>query len=176
MSDFDWKKLVGTVAPALATALGGPLAGMAVQALGGALGISEPTEDNVAAKLAGATPADLLALKQADQQFQKDMKALDIDLQKTVLQADAADRASARAREVAVKDWIPGILAMAISLGFFGVLGWMLKFGLQETGAEALLVMLGSLGTAWISVVSYYFGSSAGSASKEATIKALTAK
>ena len=28
--DFDWKSVVGTVAPTIATALGGPLAGVAV--------------------------------------------------------------------------------------------------------------------------------------------------
>lgn len=79
---------------------------------------------------------------------------------------DADDRASARAREIAVKDWIPGILAIGVSLGFFGVLGFMLKFGAPKEGGEALMVMLGALGASWGAVMNYYFGSSRSSAVK----------
>jgi hypothetical protein len=175
---FDWRALLGTVAPGIATALGGPLAGMAVQAIGAAFGMDPgATQETVAAKLAGATPADMLALKQAEEKFQVDMRALEIDLEKTVIRADVDDRASARAREVSVRDWIPGLLAMLITAGFFGVLTYMLRFGLsKDGGGEALLVMLGSLGTAWISVVAYYFGSSAGSERKTATIANMAQK
>ena len=35
---MDWKSIIGVVAPTLATALGGPLAGLAVETLGKALG------------------------------------------------------------------------------------------------------------------------------------------
>jgi hypothetical protein len=52
---FDWKSVVGTVAPGIATALGGPLAGMAVSTLAKALGV-EATEEAVANVVATNDP------------------------------------------------------------------------------------------------------------------------
>lgn len=49
MSGFDWKAIVKTVAPALGTALGGPLAGTAVKVLSEALlGHSDGKEEEIA--------------------------------------------------------------------------------------------------------------------------------
>ncbi|MCZ2965452.1 hypothetical protein NYY77_18915, partial [Acinetobacter baumannii] len=64
---MDWKSLIATVAPWIGTALGGPLGGMAVTAAADALGLSEKTETALKTALSGASPADLLAIKQADQ-------------------------------------------------------------------------------------------------------------
>jgi len=41
-----------------------------------------------------------------------------------------------------------------------------LHYGLPPTGGEALLMLIGTLGTAWTSVMGFYFGSSAGSKQK----------
>jgi hypothetical protein len=48
-------------------------------------------------------------------------------------------------------------------LGFFGILGFMLLFEVPEKNQTILNVMLGSLGTAWLAGVYYYFGSSTSS-------------
>ena len=80
MSDFNWKGLVGTVAPTLATALGGPFAGMAVKAISSAvLGNEGGSEGDIALALTGASPDTMLALKEADNSFALRMKELDVD-------------------------------------------------------------------------------------------------
>lgn len=160
--------LVRTVAPSIATAVGGPLAGMATRAISEALlGKPDGTEDELIEAAKNATPEQLLALKQAEQDFVVRMRELDVDLERISNQ----DRDSARSREIQLKDITPKVLAGVITVGYFGVLFWMLRFGLPETGAsEALLVMLGALGTAWGGIVAYYFGSSAGSRDKNDTI------
>jgi uncharacterized protein (DUF697 family) len=155
--------LVRTVAPSIATAVGGPLAGMATRAISEALlGKPDGTEAELLDAAKSATPEQLLALKKAEQDFAVRMKELEIDLERI----DAADRGSARERETKTGDLTPRLLAGAVTFGFFGVLSWMIAFGLPANGGEAMLVMLGTLGTAWGAIISYYFGSSAGSREK----------
>jgi hypothetical protein len=156
--------LVRTVAPSIASAVGGPLAGMATKAISEALlGKPDGTEAELLQAAERATPEQLLALKKAENDFAIQMRELDIDLERI----SNADRDSARNREIKVRDWTPKILAGLITVGYFGVLFYMLRNGLpQHGGSEAMLVMLGTLGTAWGGVVAYYFGSSAGSKEK----------
>lgn len=156
--------LVRTVAPSIASAVSGPLAGMATKAISEALlGRPDASEAELVQAAAKATPEQLLALKKAEQEFEVQMRELDIDLERIA----NADRDSARNREIKTKDLTPKILAGFITAGYFGVLFYMLRNGLpQHGGSEAMLVMLGTLGTAWGGVVAYYFGSSAGSKEK----------
>lgn len=167
MSSFDWKALVKSVAPMLGTALGGPLGGLAGKVVSEALG----GEPNDLPKLVSNISQDqLLALKQAEQAFTLHMAELDITSVRDLETIAAGDRASARAREIALRDWTPKALAVGITLGFFGILAYMLKFEIPSSSRDVLNIMLGSLGTAWVSVVGYFFGSSAGSARKDEII------
>ena len=155
--------LIGSIAPTIATALGGPVAGMAVKAISGALfGHENASEDDIMAALANPNGDQLAALKKIDADFKVQMKSLDIDLERI----SEADRDSARNMEIQTRDWIPRVLAVGVTLGFFGIVGYILHYGLPPTGGEALLMLIGTLGTAWTSVMGFYFGSSAGSKQK----------
>lgn len=159
-------QVLKTVAPTLATAVGGPFGSLAAMALSAALGT--PANDPKAAETAllSATPDTLLALRKAEQDFEVRMRELGISEDKLVFD----DIANARSREIAVRDTTPRNLAYGVTVGFFGTLLFMLINGKPATGGDALLVMLGSLGTAWAGVIAYFFGSSTGSARKDATI------
>jgi len=155
--------LLGQVAPTIATALGGPLAGVAVKTLSNALfGHEDATEQQISEAMASATPDQLAAIKKIDADFKVQMKGLDIDLERIA----AGDRDSARQMQRDTKDWTPKVLAFFITFGFFGALVWILVFGIPKTGMEVILMMLGSLSTAWTGVIQFYFGSSAGSKEK----------
>jgi hypothetical protein len=142
------------IAPGIATALGGPLAGLAVTAISKALGIDEKDVQNTidSGKL---TSDQLASIKQAEIKLQKQANELGLDFEK--LATD--DRKSAREMQVATKSYIPAILAIGVTVGFFGILVSLMTDNV--TKSDALLLMLGSLGTAWTAIVSFYFGSSA---------------
>lgn len=155
--------LIQQIAPTIATALGGPLAGMAVKTLSNALlGNPDGSEAEVAEALTNATPEQLARLKEIDATFKARMKELDIDLERIA----AKDRSDARDREAKTGDWTPKTLAFGITIGFFGILAWMFIHGMPATGSEAMLIMLGALQTSYTGVIAYYFGSSAGSKAK----------
>jgi len=163
-------QVLQTVAPTVALAVGGPFGPIAAAAIHAALGSAD--DKGAEGQLLAATPDQLIALKKAEQDFQVQMKALGIQEEQLVY----TDKASARAREEVVKDSTPMWLAMFVTFGFFAVLGDLLVNGKPTQGGDVMMVMVGSLGTAWTGIVAYYFGSSSGSAAKSDTIAKLATK
>ncbi len=146
-------------APTLATMIGGPLAGTAVTAIESVLGITPTGDANKAlAACANATPEQILALKAEDNRHAEALQKAGIDLE-TLAQKD---RDSARQREIAVKDWVPGVLAIVLTVGFFGLLGWLVSHEPPVGSRDILNIMLGALGAGWGTMVSYFYGSSKG--------------
>lgn len=107
-------------------------------------------------------------------QFEQSMKKMETDVELGMARIDADDRASARLREVNAGDTRHVFyLAVAITAGFFGVLAYMLNYPVPPQAERVIDIMLGTLGTAWVAVISYYFGSSSGSQRKDKTIDRL---
>lgn len=152
-----------------AAAIGGPLGTMAAKAVGNAIGIDKvpPTTGGIADAIAGAmmNPDQRIALQKAEEDFQLQMASLNLKSVEDLEQIAASDRASARNREIEVKDWMPKALGIGACILFAGALV-MLKFGLAETGKDAMLLLLGVLGKMVSDVFAYYFGSSQGSDKK----------
>lgn len=151
--------LLKSIAPTVATVLGGPLAGLAVKTLGDALGMDEPTQAKIEKAITGSqlTAEQILAIKNADQALIVRMKELDIDIAKI----GAADRDSARKREVDTKDWTPKILAAVIVVTWGGVQWYLLRHVIHEDMRELVMRVLGTLDAALMLVLSYYYGASA---------------
>lgn len=166
MDDTVWgkaKQVLGAIAPTVATALGGPLAGVAVKAVAGALlGNEDAPEAEVAAAIAKATPEQLLAIKKVDADLKVRFKELDVDLERIA----ASDRDSARQREATTGDWTPRLLALTIVIAWAIVQYTLLTKVIDASMRELVARVLGTLDAALMAVLYYYFGSSASSQRK----------
>ncbi|VVE00876.1 hypothetical protein PIN31115_02096 [Pandoraea iniqua] len=157
----DIASVVGKAAPVIGGLLGGP-AGAAVGGLiASTLGTSN-TPDAVSAALAGNPDAIVKV-----QELQTNAK---VQLQQLAVTAEAnrlADVKSARTMRTAnPKDHTTEILAYLVTFGFFGTLALLAFAKLDSATQNTLLVMVGTLSTAWVAIISFYYGSSRDSNSK----------
>jgi hypothetical protein len=159
-------QVLKTVAPTLATAVGGPFGALAATVISAALGT--PAGDSKAAETAllSATPDTLLALRKAEQDFTIRMRELGIEEDKLVYD----DIANARAREIAVKDNTPRNLAYLV-LGFAGACILATLAGWTKVDSALAGTLIGYLVAESRSALSYYFGSSQGSKSKDQALE-----
>jgi len=154
---------LSTIAPTIASALGGPLAGLAVEAVSKAIGIDPKDVTKTIAE--GKLTGDQIALiKQAEVEMAARAQELGLDFAKLAVD----DRKSAREMQSTNNSWVPGLMAIVVTIGFFGILIGLMTEHFKTR--EALMLMLGSLGTAWTGIIAFYFGSSAGSQAKDEMI------
>jgi hypothetical protein len=149
----DWIKTIAAFAPGLATAIGGPLAGLATTMATRALGLSDGDTEALQQAIVSGDPDVLIKLKQVEQDFQIQLKNLEVDLEKL----SVSDRESARNRESVTGDsWTPRILAGMVVVGWMVTEFYVLREGLA---GETVVSLTGTLGNALMLVLSYYFGS-----------------
>jgi hypothetical protein len=157
---MEWLK---QIAPTIATCLGGPLAGLAVTAISKALGVDENKVQDTINE--GKLSADqIVCIKQAEIELQKSAQELGLNFEQLAVQ----DRASARDLQKETKSIVPPVLSVLVTVGFFGILIGLMSGQIHTS--DALMLMLGSLGTAWTGIIAFYFGSSASSQAKDAMI------
>lgn len=155
---MDWLK---QIAPTIATAMGGPLAGMAVSAISKAIGVDpDKVGDMISNNKLSAE--QIAQVKIAEIELQKQAQELGLNFEKLAVD----DRKSAREMQAVTRSWVPPLLAASVTFGFFAILGGMMFGQMSVADNTALTMMLGSLGTAWTGIIAYYFGSSAGSQAK----------
>ena len=139
--------LLSAVAPTIAKMIGTKLENVAQTKIKEALGVDIIPD--------AMSSEDLDKLKKAEDEMLLELYKLDV-----------MDRDSAR--KLALNDNTPRVLAYLITFGFFGML--LVIIFLPEANQAILNIMIGSLGTAWVSIVNYYFGSSIGSKTKNELI------
>jgi hypothetical protein len=175
--DFLKKALpwIGSAAAAFAT--GGPagLLTVAAKGIGAIVGKNvAPTADSIAAAVAGATPEQLLEMKKLDQDYALQLQQLGYKDVEELADIAAKDRDSARNREIQVKDWTPRILTAAF-VGMAGYICYAIMHGHSDvlkdpTSSLTVGAVIGYIFSDVKEIVSYYFGSSAGSDAKTQTL------
>ena len=154
--------LLKSAAPALATAVAGPLGPVALKAIAGKLGIEDSVE--AVTQHLQANPADATKLAEID------VKKLEMELK------------DARNREIqlATNDAVPFInkivtpvLALGVVALSFVLFAVLIFVNVTPEAKDILIYILGVLSAAVTQILSYYFGSSQGSKDKSNEIKAL---
>jgi hypothetical protein len=148
----DLLNLLKGFAPTLATAVAGPLGGAAVSAIANRLGVGDTVEE-VAKAIAG-DPTATAKLQELELEYAK---------------LDAADRDSARKRELEIATsasapWYSKVVTPVLAIGMFAL--WaavnvlLLNHSIPDGMREIVIRMLGSLDAATMLILSYYFGNS----------------
>ena len=155
MSGFT--DVLKSLAPTVASVLGGPLAGMAVSALGSILGVSEPTQAKIADAISNGqmTPEQITQIKALEMQYQNDEKERAF----RYAELEFKDVDSARQRESQVKDSVNMVLAYTIVGSFIAMVGATL-LGYAKVESVLAGTLVGYLSAKAEQVLAYYFGSS----------------
>lgn len=179
----DWRDIVGSIAPGLAAALGGPLAGAAVKVIADkVLGRPEASEDDIATALqSGSLNGDqIVAFKAAEQAFQVEMAKVDQAREAAAME----DTKSARqqtvdlARESSAIAWGAPVISTLIVSGYFFCIYqlFVMKADMRDNVFQLLVGMFGALSLAFGQVCSYWLGSSAGSKKSGDAIRKIAAQ
>ena len=161
---MNWIDTLKSLAPTVATALGGPLAGAAVSAIGSILGVSQPTQDTIAKVFADGqiTPEHLAEIRKLEMQYQNDEKERGFKYAELAYK----DVDSARQMQITTKSNTPTILSYGVLIGGGSMMVAVLAGWAKVDGALAG-TLIGYAVSEMKAVLQYWFGSSQGSKDKD---------
>lgn len=191
MTNLDLSSAIRARSPLLADLLIGPHVELARAALGKALtGDDQASFDDIAAAVSRSGDTGL-QIRQAEEQLLTNLSdagltlaqvnaqvaSKQLDTLNSLEQLAQRDRDSARQRQIDTHDSTNKWLAYCVTAGFFLVLGalifskyWPPPKDSGQAFDAVLQTLLGILGTAWVSIITFYFGSSVGSKEKTALL------
>jgi len=159
---MDWLK---SNAPTIATEQGGPLAGMAVEAVSKAIGV-DPSEVQNTINSGKMTADQIASLQTAEIALKARAQEMGLDFEKLAV----ADRASARQMQISTNSFVPPTLSIMIVVAWTAVQYFLLTHIIDPSMRELIARVLGTLDGALMLVLSFYFGSSSGSQAKDTMI------
>lgn len=155
---MDWTAIVKSVAPTVATALGGPLAGAAVTAIGAALGVSDPTQEKIADMFTRGqlTSEHIAELKKLELQYQNEERERGFKYASLAAQdRDSARKASVAGGTQKYLFWL-SIFLLVMTLGSEM---WVLFVGYPRMVPEIVVGrILGLMDSVALLVLGYWYG------------------
>lgn len=162
----NWKDTIIKIAPTVATALGGPLAGTAVSALGSLLGLNSPTPENLAEVISAGklTPEQLSAIKQLELKYQAEEQERGFKYAEIAFKdRDSARKANVEGGTQKSLFWL-SLLLLSLSLG---TEIYVLFQGYPEKLSEIIVGrVLGLMDAVSMLVLSYWYGTTNSSSQK----------
>lgn len=163
---MDWKKTLSVIAPTVATALGGPLAGGVVAFLGDLIGISDPTQEKIAKAFENGqlTGEQIAAIKIKELELQSEEKERGFRYAELEFKdRDSARRASVEGGTLSRLFWLSLVL-LVITLGT----EIMVLFSGYPIAVPSVVVgrVLGLMDAVAMMVLAFWYGSTSGSARK----------
>lgn len=163
---MDWITTLKRLAPTVATALGGPLAGAAVSAIGSIFGMTEATSDDIGKLIADGqlTPDHLAELRKLELEYQNNEKERGFRYAELAFRdRDSARTASVSGGTQKMLFWMSLVL-LALTLGTEVAV---LFYGYPVNTPEIIVGrVLGLMDAVALMVLSYWYGTSSGSAQK----------
>lgn len=147
------KNILGSLAPTLGAAIGGPLGGQAGQILSSVLGVANNPK-SIELAVQNLTAEQMVELKKAEKDFEVRMKELEVD----VFELEVNDKQDARKKFS--RDWTPRILGTLTLTGFFSYIFLVTIQPPDSTSDTIVSLVLGYLGGLASAVISFYFGAS----------------
>jgi len=162
----DWKNTLEQLCPTVASALLGPMGGIAITALGSVLGVSAPTQDKIADIITNAqlTPDHVAEIKKLELKYQND------EAERGFKYANLAFQNQDSARKANVEGGVQrdifflSLFLLSLSLGCEI---FVLFYGYPKTIPEIIVGrILGLLDSVSLMVLGYHYGTSASSVQK----------
>lgn len=167
----DWKKTLASVAPTIATALGSPIAGLAINFLSKELlGDDVNTDDDsiLHNAISNLSPESAVKIKEIDAKFRKYCRDNSLEYYKT----DQLDRISARHLAEQHGTKIQAFLTFIFVIGYFAIVFTLVyiidtQAKIEQTSIQdTFTIILGVLTAGMPQILSFWFGSSRSSQEK----------
>ena len=163
---MDWLGTLKSLAPTVASALAGPLGGVAVSAIGGLLGVTDATQDKIADAIQSGqmTPEQISQLKALELQYQNDEKERGFKYAELVFKdRDSAREANVQGGTQRHLFW----LSLTLLSATLGCEMLVLFKGYPASASEIIVGrVLGLMDSVALMVLAYWYGSSNGSSQK----------
>ena len=150
--------LLKSLAPTIASAAGGPMAGMAVKMAAKKLGLPDTATANEIEDLIEREPDKAVMVREADKDFKNRIREMEIDLES--FKTEVEDRKDAR--ENFATDWTPKVFSV-LTLLLYGAFVMIVTLMPHDQNAETIIsLVLGQLSGILGTAAAFFYGSSSG--------------
>lgn len=150
--------LLKSLAPTIASAAGGPMAGMAVKMAAKKLGLPDTATANEIEDLIEREPDKAVMVREADKEFKDYIREMEIDLES--FKTEVEDRKDAR--ENFATDWTPKVFSV-LTLLLYGAFVMIVTLMPHDQNDETIIsLVLGQLSGILGTAAAFFYGSSSG--------------